>query len=225
MKYIIYGLIDPTTKELRYIGQSSTGFKRPKSHMYKSVYKRYNSHLYCWIRGLVSKNLSPEIVVIEELLCRKNLSNSEQFYISYFKAMGCRLTNLTVGGEVGSLGIKQSPETIAKRTKNCKSNYKWTVEDKKRLSRSKLGISTGPRSEYTKLKISLANRGANNGMYGKSALNRRVIIDQNGTIYPSLRIAAQKLALQESNISKVLYGHRKHTGGFRFSYLEVSVGS
>jgi hypothetical protein len=39
MQYIIYGLVDPETEELRYIGKSSTGMSRPKKHFYPSTLK------------------------------------------------------------------------------------------------------------------------------------------------------------------------------------------
>lgn len=224
MKYIIYGLIDPQTKELRYVGQSRMGLKRPKTHMHKSVYTRYNSYLYCWIKSLISKNLTPEILIIEEMATPDQLSESEQFYIAYFKSIGCNLTNLTPGGEVGSLGIKQSPEVIAKRIKKRKTGYKWTAEARKNLSNSKKGVSTGARSDYTKLKISLANRGANNRMFGKKASNRCPIVDQYGKFYNSIRDAAIQHSLQESNIHKVICGIRNHTKGFIFRRLEVSSG-
>jgi len=226
MKFIIYGLIDPRTKELRYIGMSSTGLKRPKTHLNPSTYNKSNTYVYCWIKSLVKENLQPEIMVIDECSSYIELQDLEIFYINYFKAIGCKLTNLREGGLGGKYGEKQAPEIIAKRNATKKSNnklpHKMSEESRLKISLIQKGQIRNPRSEYTKLKISLANRGANNGMYGKPAINKKTIVDQYGVYYPSIKNAAKVHGLQASNVYKVLVGKRSHTKGFIFKYVEVS---
>lgn len=39
-KFLIYGLTDPITDELRYIGRSSSGLNRPRQHLAPSVYNK-----------------------------------------------------------------------------------------------------------------------------------------------------------------------------------------
>ncbi len=225
MKFIIYGLIDPRTKELRYIGMSSNGLKRPKAHLYPSIYNKSNTYVYCWIKNLKKENLQPEIMVIDECSNYTDLQDLEVFYINYFKAIGCNLTNLREGGLGGKYGEKQSPEAIAKRIATKKANnkppHKMSKESRLKVSLAQIGLIRGPSSEYTKLKISFTNRGANNGMYGKIPVNRKPIVDQFGTAYPSIRSAAKMHGLEESNIYKTLIGERKHTKGFTFKYIEV----
>jgi hypothetical protein len=55
------------------------------------------NHLYCWIKSLLLANLKPELFIIEEKC--DDLDYWEIFYISYFKSIGCNLTNYAKGGE------------------------------------------------------------------------------------------------------------------------------
>jgi hypothetical protein len=107
-KFIIYGLIDPITGHLRYVGKSCSGLKRPQQHTAPS---RTDGRTYkeCWIRGLRTQGLRPAIVVLQET-DREILSGAEVFWIAYFRAMGCPLTNLTDGGD-GCSGWRASAET------------------------------------------------------------------------------------------------------------------
>lgn len=53
----------------------------------------------------------PEIFVIEH--SPTDWVEAEQFWISYFRSIGCRLANLTQGGD-GLSGMRHSPEAIEK---------------------------------------------------------------------------------------------------------------
>ena len=98
-KYLIYGLVDPITDELRYIGRSSSGLARPRQHHQPSMLRKSDQG-YCgnWVRTLITQNLKPEIIIIEEFQGNIQLNDAEEFWIAYYKGLGCRLTNLTVGG-------------------------------------------------------------------------------------------------------------------------------
>lgn len=100
----IYGLRDPRTQEIRYVGQSSTGMKRPRRHMQANSLA---SDLYSarWLRTI---GAPPEIVVLErvdrddltksELQAR--LDEAEIRWIAIGRAaLGPRLTNATAGGD------------------------------------------------------------------------------------------------------------------------------
>lgn len=126
----IYGLKDPITKELRFVGQTtkeSTNY-RFKGHINEKANTRKNQ----WIRSLKSKNTLPIIFIIDECYGLDELNRLEIFWIGYFKSIGCRLTNVTIGGD-GVRGVKQSVETIAKRAAK-QVGTKRTEECKKRMS-------------------------------------------------------------------------------------------
>lgn len=153
-RYIIYGLVDPRTKLLRYVGQSSRGMIRPK--------QRHVGHCWSWEENLINEGLKPEIAVIEELEVIGSLNDSERFWISYFRALGANLTNLTDGGEgvkgwVPSdewrekqskvtvfrnpinLGRKQPEEEKIRRANSCRGQ-KRSLDTKMRMSQVRMGM-------------------------------------------------------------------------------------
>lgn len=112
-KYLIYGLIDPRDGQLRYVGRSSSGLKRPQSTQRKALkgFEGNKTYKVFWLKELASVGLKPEIEVIEGHSSIAELGDSEIFWIAYFKSIGCRLTNTTVGGEGGLEGMKHTTET------------------------------------------------------------------------------------------------------------------
>jgi hypothetical protein len=84
MRNFIYGLIDPNTQQLRYVGQTSRGMTRPRSHRYGGTASTHQ-----WAKGLTK---AYEIVVLEECPSRE-LNEKEAFYIEYFHFVGCDLLN------------------------------------------------------------------------------------------------------------------------------------
>lgn len=75
--------------------------------------------------------------IIDTCSSLEECNELEIFWIAYFKSIGCRLTNVTIGGG-GANGMKQSPEAIAKRMAKC-IGQKRSEETKKKLSESKKG--------------------------------------------------------------------------------------
>jgi hypothetical protein len=117
-KNIIYALVDPRTNEIRYIGQSSRGFKRPVHHWDKTALRR-DSHLHStrWIMQLIAEGKLPLIEVLEEVdACELNAS--EILWIARGRAFGWPLTNLTDGGG-GILGFRDSPKSRSLKSKRA----------------------------------------------------------------------------------------------------------
>lgn len=127
----IYGLVDPRTNEVRYIGLSSKGFYRPNQHRY--FLDREKTYKANWLRGLRDVGLAPVIHVLETVEKRGDLPDVECFWIAQGYSLGWPLTNLTKGGD-GTFGRKDGPETLAR-----KSAWVRTAETKAKLSASSLG--------------------------------------------------------------------------------------
>lgn len=120
----IYGLIDPCTCELRYIGKSIRPLERMTNHMNE----RSSCHRSHWLQSLKSRGLRPGIVILEETQGDWPWQEAESHWIAVALAAGCRLTNSTSGGDGVTglsadarermratwLGRKHRPETIAK---------------------------------------------------------------------------------------------------------------
>lgn len=110
----IYGLFDPETKLLRYIGRT----RNPEQRLYQHLYQHRNwkgdeTHKIHWLSFLLERGLEPEMEILDE--CPEDdieeLKRLEEFYINYFKFLGAPLTN----GTPKSFGVvSHTPETIAK---------------------------------------------------------------------------------------------------------------
>ncbi len=144
-KFLIYGLVDPRDGQLRYVGKSTSGLERPKAHGHPSVLRKSQGYKANWLRLLKSMDLSHSIVIIQEFEDSEILPVAEIYWISYFKGMGCRLTNMTDGGE-GVSGLKRSKNT-----------------------KSKMSLSRGgpPREDVERI-VALYSSGASTRAIGKS---------------------------------------------------------
>jgi hypothetical protein len=104
----IYGLFDPCTGECRYQGKSGAPFVRLQEHLSDARSGKRQSHRSNWIRTLLAQNLLPELAVLDEV-AESEWQFWDRWWIAYLRAIGCRLTNHTAGGE-GSLGYVPTPE-------------------------------------------------------------------------------------------------------------------
>lgn len=59
--YFVYGLTDPTTQKVHYIGRSSNPERRRKHHCYKAN----SEEMGRWIRGLQAQGEEPTLVLLE----------------------------------------------------------------------------------------------------------------------------------------------------------------
>lgn len=202
-RYIIYGLIDPNTKELRYVGRSSAGFNRPRHHLMPSTLQKEKGHRSSWIKSLQGKR--PEIVAIQTFDSPMCLNEAEVYWISYFRSVGCRLTNHTDGGE-GIVGFKHSDLT------------------RQKMSRSRMGH---PTSQDTRDKLALIFKDRVFTKEHRIAISKTLgmgqIVDQNGVIYDSCRDAARKLGISSGCIQRVVNGQRAQTGGMVFWRLNENA--
>jgi hypothetical protein len=101
---LIYGLIDPRSRLIRYVGMSSCGMRRPKQHRSTSC-----PNTYCrrWVQQLQELRLDYEIVVLETVSNAADLSQAECWWIAFGKACGWPLTNLTAGGGPSEAAITE----------------------------------------------------------------------------------------------------------------------
>lgn len=95
----IYVLKHPITNEVRYVGKTTN----PKTRLYNHIQMVNIGKTHCksWIKSLLIQSLKPILQVIEE--CDKDCSIREQYWIEYYKRLGNKLCNHTIGGECGKL--------------------------------------------------------------------------------------------------------------------------
>ena len=195
-KFLIYALSDPRTGEIRYVGKSSNGLKRARTHEYPSCLGRERTKCRNWIVSLHALDLKPLIEVVEEHVDHNRLIEAECFWISQFKALGFNLTNHTDGGE-GCLGRKMSSE-VKEKLRSINLGSTRTESARLKISDAQRGRKQSP--------VTVAKRSA--AMIGK---NNKQVIDNNGVIYSSCWAASNALNISSASISRILRGKQKNS--------------
>lgn len=94
-KCLIYGLVDPRTKLVCYVGLSSRGLRRPKQHR---VGRKDDGQLcQAWLRNLAEAGLSFDVAVLA-YTTQEQLTHDERWWIAFGRACGWPLTNMNEGG-------------------------------------------------------------------------------------------------------------------------------
>src|SRR5215471_17614027 len=106
MRLIIYGLTDPRTGIVHYIGKSTSGKKRPRQHGLQRKLDLDFTPKAKWIRELRREGYEFEIVVLEQVEDGRDLAAAEIRWIANGCAQGWPLKNLTDGGDGRSPGYK-----------------------------------------------------------------------------------------------------------------------
>jgi hypothetical protein len=141
---VIYGLRDPITNEVRYVGATKNMIEeRLKSHIKYAKNEKHTSYLCRWIRKLLRLNIIP-IPFIIEYTTKESWAIKEKYWIRQLKNDSCRLVNWTEGGTGGD-------------TRQGRSGKKHTQETKDLISKSKKNPS-----KETRDKISRANKNRRN---------------------------------------------------------------
>lgn len=145
MKVFIYTLLDPITKEVRYVGKTLNPSQRFRKHLIR----KENNHKHSWVKSLIDKGIKPEMVIIERLTVEtdREWQLVERWWIQRLKDAGCRLTNLNDGG-IG--GIRPCEET-RKKMSDAHKGKSPSEEARAKISAYHTGR---PKSEETRKKFS-----------------------------------------------------------------------
>lgn len=217
---LIYALVDPRNGNVRYIGKSTTGLWRPKTHqMPKTLEKDSNGHKANWIRQLKGRGLSYQIVVLEEDLDKADLGSAEQEWIAWGRWQGWPLVNMTDGGD-GQPGLRHSEEAKRKIAEKA-ALYRHSEESRAKIGTAHRGKKVSPE---TGARISAAKKGRRTPLEERRALSRshggRAFVDQFGRRYETTVEASEALGIARPMIGRVLHGQAKHTHGLVFRYVE-----
>ena len=158
MSNVIYGLIDPNTNELRYIGYSCNVAKRYRAHHYISNLKS-KTYKNNWIKSLIKIGQKPELIILEIYKTPEELPRAEIEMIEYYKFIGCNLTNWHSGGNGWTKGQKHTEET-RKKLSEIHTGKKASEATRQKLSALRLGKKgLFNHSLESKMMISKANKG------------------------------------------------------------------
>ena len=172
----IYGLSH--AGEIRYVGKTiGDPVRRLRGHL-RGAKSGDQLRVSRWLRSV---GLKAEIIVLERC-SRRQLNEAERVWIACLRRYGCRLTNLTDGGDGQSLGYRTSTTTKIKQSLAGRARYADPVlgprgretsamggrllrdrpksaEHRAKLSASLTGRTRGHHSEETRRKISAARKG------------------------------------------------------------------
>lgn len=211
----IYRLIDPETKETRYVGKTNQFLsKRLSGHITKAKRNR-TTHVSCWIFSLLNKNMKPIIELIE--VCN-NWVEREQYYISLYG----NLCNHTAGGE-GSLGYKQSQEHKDKISKSLKGRRR-PDDVKIQISKSHKGKILSLETKEKLRQVNLNKKSTKNSRIKKG----KVVLqfDLNGNFikeWYSIGLITQELGFNKANISSCCKGRLKTAYKYKWSFKNEDI--
>ncbi len=111
----IYGLYDPSTNILRYVGKTLNPRARFNMHMSTEL-RRADTYKSRWIKKLLSNGYKPTMKVLE-ITDEENWSNREFWWIDTLKSVDHPLVNTSVDGQ-GAGGVRWSTQTRELRKQN-----------------------------------------------------------------------------------------------------------
>jgi hypothetical protein len=213
---VIYGLCNPETKVIRYIGKSERVKQRYQNHLNET----YQTHKTNWIKSLKRKGLKPELIILEKITNESIWQEREREWIKTAGEFGFKLVNSTDGGD-GVLNIsgegkkrmlatwkgrKHKPESIEKMRIRSSQQIK-TEKSKNKLSKKMAG-----REITWKDKLQKANRKFDD------AKLKLVIEDLNNGM--KVIDAAKKYGVHRTTITKIKKGEYKTFKQKTYNYIK-----
>lgn len=164
----IYGLISSDAPEaIRYVGQTWQRLsRRLVLHRYQSKNATAHTPVGKWIRSKLENGLEIRIIVLKE---NAKWDTDEIKMIRELKAKGCKLLNLSEGGQ-GTHPQKLSTEARAKISKALKGKPK-SIDHRRAMSIGKKGIKFS--AEHLK-NLSEAHKGIPMSEKNKKELSKRM---------------------------------------------------
>lgn len=227
-KVKIYGLKDPNTNEIKYIGKTELTLKKRLYYHIWSLKKCSNKHKINWFKKLLKENKKPIIFLIEEVDFDL-WKDREKFWISEMRKEGCKLVNYADGGEgYTSEWLKKLWENKAYRefhtnrvigSKNPFFGKKHSEETKQilKIKCPKKGIENGNfgKKLSEEEKINLKNKQPNLKKVKRMGLSGEFIDEWLG-----IRFMCRELNLDDAAVIRVIKGKNKHHKNFKFSYVD-----
>jgi len=167
----IYGLTDPESGDIRYIGKSIRPNERLRNHINEKPSNCHRSH---WIQSLRSKGLEPGMVLIEEIVGAWPWQRSEQYWIAYGLINGWKLTNNTAGGD----GVTGLSEAAREKIASTWRGRKHTPASIERIRQAKTGSR---HSDETKARMSVSHKCRKITWGAKIAKARQKLSDEDQT--------------------------------------------
>jgi group I intron endonuclease len=208
---VIYGIIDPITNQIRYVGQTINFNKRKSSHYKTAISNKNNTHVYNWLRSLYDNFIIPEFIILEE--CNiELLDETEIFFINYFRMLGFDLTNSSIGGK-SRRGFKQSEEMKKKISIIMRGNTWNKGKILPEVTKQKMSLSHTGKTHTNISKLKVAKAKIKHKPIIQLSKNDKVIKTFN-----SAYEASKKLNINRKSIGNVLAGRSVTAGNYKWIY-------
>ena len=119
----IYGLYDPDTDELRYVGKANNPKKRLKTHLYERGDRRPVNN---WVKALVESGKAP-VQRILETVPEDQWEEAERRLIAHYRQT-CKLLNLADGGARPTQTLEQRRAAAKEANKARKAKHPAEIE-------------------------------------------------------------------------------------------------
>lgn len=113
--FIIYALLDPRDRQVRYVGMTKNPKERLSRHVREARRKGGTKRL-SWVRSLVAAGCTPEMVELERT---GDWHEAEQFWIAYLRSVGADLVNGNEGGQCAVTETASKPWAAGVRGVRC----------------------------------------------------------------------------------------------------------
>jgi len=226
-KYLVYGLVDPRTDEIRYVGKSCSGLSRVKRHIRPYDLANDKTWKGRWLKRLLESGLSPKAVILEEFVSDQFLSDAERYWIAQGRGLAWPLTNLTEGGE-GLSGYRVSEDTRQKMSERARTRSAQTREKLRQAAKERWAVpefraraiaamkdkwadpqfrDSLPKREVSfeaRKKISLANA----GRIRTPETRQRMSVAQTGRVHTEESRRKRSVATKGKKPSAIAYANR-----------------
>lgn len=208
--YVVYALLDEYNQP-RYVGRSVNGIKRAKQHGRTSTLKKDgNTHKANWIRSMQARGLQYGYTLLNTLPSLDDMYKCEEYWISYFRQIGCELTNATDGGEreanrvISEESRKRMSEAHVGKPSPKKGKVCWTAEQRKEIGDRQRGRPGKKWSEESKKKMSERCKGRSVSPEAREKISKTLTGRKLGPRDPEIgkKIAASRRGKKLSDASK-----------------------
>lgn len=195
--FCVYAHVCPIDKTVKYIGTGR------RSRAYSICKYRGNQEYVNWVKFLETQNLEPEIVLLKTNLTQDEGYHHEKIFIKYYKDLGIKLFNRTLGGRgcAGTTITDEFRKKVSERFKGKPSKRRGMKASPETLEKMRKAVLGRKASDETKRKQSLS-------LKGKSV--KPVICLQSGIVFDSLQIAAQSRNMRTSTLGAMLTGQNSN---------------
>lgn len=129
--FFVYGLIDPETGELRYVGKTSIGMERIRQHQHViATRRRVKTYKERWAASLILRGRPPSALILKECTSNDEANTEEIRLIAYFRSLDFPLTNVTDGGE-GTPGYKMPKEVSEAQSARLRKEWAEASEEQR----------------------------------------------------------------------------------------------